>query len=299
MSRIRALKPEAFQSETLAEVSLSAERTFFGMSTLADDRGRLVDKPAQINGELWSMRGGHTATELDGELVELEKCDEPLVCRYVGCDGKRYLHLITWDNHQRIDNPSKPRLPRCPHHLVSVTGKEEKCGKHEGPCLATLDSLLPPDISRDSQEITEDSQEPSRDIPEVSVPDLGSRTLDRGSRIVDLVREIPRTTAPGTALLDAFLTKASPRPGKADTQKLGQAIDSLVAEKTPLDVLAEALDRYHDKRDYRPGLLRNLAGDVVAEQAAAAAANGHARASPGRKHRAYQNPADDAFDKEL
>lgn len=274
MSRIRALKPEAFQSETLAEVSLSAERTFFGMSTLADDRGRLVDKPAQINGELWSMRGGHTATELDGELAELEKCDEPLVCRYVGCDGKRYLHLITWDNHQRIDNPSKPRLPRCPHHLVSATGKEEKCGKHDGPCPATLDSLLPPDISRDSQEITEDSQEPSRDIPEVSVPDLGSRTLDRGSRIVDL-GVAQGATLPGDVLLNTYLAKTSPRPTRDEIEKLGKMIDRHLSEKTAVDVIAEALERYRPKSNYGPNLLPKLIKDVLTERA-----NGGARASP-------------------
>ena len=51
MARIRSDKPEAYQSETLAEISLAAERTFKGMATIADDRGRLADKPAQINGE--------------------------------------------------------------------------------------------------------------------------------------------------------------------------------------------------------------------------------------------------------
>ena len=50
MARIRSDKPEAYQSETLAEISLAAERTFKGMATIADDNGRLADKPAQING---------------------------------------------------------------------------------------------------------------------------------------------------------------------------------------------------------------------------------------------------------
>src|SRR5215472_9844738 len=133
LARIRSLKPEAFSSDSLAKVSVNAERTFYGMSTIADDRGRLPDKPAQINGDLWSMRGGHTVAELEGELEELAKADE-LVCRYTGCNGKRYLHLVTWDWHQKIDHPSKTRLPRCPHHPVSVTGQAEECGLHKGPC---------------------------------------------------------------------------------------------------------------------------------------------------------------------
>lgn len=132
MARIRSLKPEAFQSETLAEVSLAAERTFFGLSTQVDDRGRIADKPASINGALWaerSERDEHTATDLDLELKELEAAGA--VCRYVGCDGKRYLHLITWDEHQRVDKPSKPRTPRCPLHQPAP----DRCGKHdEAPC---------------------------------------------------------------------------------------------------------------------------------------------------------------------
>lgn len=212
MARIRSIKPEAFTSESLAKVSVDAERTFFGMSTIADDRGRLPDKPAQINGDLWSMRGGHTAADLESELGQLVVADE-LVCRYIGCNGKRYLHLVTWDWHQKIDHPSKTRLPRCPHHLVSVTGKAEDCGLHDGPCPTSRESVArlredsrgarPSDgdlastggaaegaptasqygtlgtTSSDQRkpETSRDSRESSRDIE----TDLGPRTVDLGS----------------------------------------------------------------------------------------------------------------------
>jgi hypothetical protein len=134
MARIRTFKPEAFQSETLAEVSLAAERTFFGLTTQVDDRGRIADKPASINGALWaerSERDEHTAADLDLELKELEAVGA--VCRYVGCDGKRYVHFVTWDDHQKIDKPSRPRTPRCPEHQPAP----DECGKHgKEPCPA-------------------------------------------------------------------------------------------------------------------------------------------------------------------
>lgn len=41
LARIRTIKPEAFVSESLATVSLTAERTFLGLLTQADDQGRL------------------------------------------------------------------------------------------------------------------------------------------------------------------------------------------------------------------------------------------------------------------
>jgi hypothetical protein len=131
MARIRSLKPEAFQSETLAEISLAAERSFYGLSTLADDHGRFADKPAQINGDLWSMRNArtpstpHTPEDLEDELGEMGEAK--LICRYAGCDGKRYGHFITWTRHQKIDKVSKPRYPRCPHHPAP---RDDECGIH-------------------------------------------------------------------------------------------------------------------------------------------------------------------------
>jgi hypothetical protein len=212
MARIRALKPEAFESETLAEISVSAERTFFGMTTQMDDRGRIADKAAQINGQLWSMRGSHTAGDLEAELAEMVGVD--LVCRYVGCDGKRYLHAVKWDGHQKIDRPSKSRLPRCPFHQV----KDDYCGRHEDDCptplASTRETLASPRTVEnghveDSRGLRgpagqpttarkgrQGSQEPStgpdlpipessRDTREDSMQDLGSRTLDLGSWIID------------------------------------------------------------------------------------------------------------------
>jgi hypothetical protein len=59
VARIRTIKPEAFASESLAAVSLSAERTFFGLLTQADDHGRFRDQAAVITGLLWSLRPDH------------------------------------------------------------------------------------------------------------------------------------------------------------------------------------------------------------------------------------------------
>ena len=130
MPRIRTIKPEAFQSELLARVSLAAERTFVGLTTQADDRGRFPDKPATINGLLWAERSEripHSTAEAEAELGEL--ADAEVICRYTGCDGRHYVHSLTWHEDQKIDRPSKSRLPRCPEH-----GTDEECGMHDGAC---------------------------------------------------------------------------------------------------------------------------------------------------------------------
>ncbi|WHM36613.1 hypothetical protein [Streptomyces sp. BPTC-684] len=130
MARIRTIKPEAFESEDLASVSVTAMVTFFGLLTQSDDAGRFRDHPAVIAGRLWALRREHTPADVADDLEQLAQAG--LICRYTGCDGKRWLHIVTWDRHQRINRPSDSRLPRCPaHDTVKACGECERT-----PCPA-------------------------------------------------------------------------------------------------------------------------------------------------------------------
>ncbi|MGP9017586.1 hypothetical protein ACT1U9_04145 [Streptomyces sp. BR1] len=121
MARIRTVKPEMFESESLAECSVTAMLTFIGLLTQADDSGRHRDHPAIIAGRLWALRPEHTATHVAQDLEELAAAG--LICRYPGCDGRTWLHITTWERHQKIDRPSASRLPRCTQHQAGL-----KCG---------------------------------------------------------------------------------------------------------------------------------------------------------------------------
>lgn len=127
MARIRTIKPEAFFSESLAEVSVEAERTFFGLLTQADDHGRHRDNAAIIAGLLWPLRAEHTSVHVEDDLQQLANAG--LICRYNGCDGRRYLHIVTWSEHQKIDKPSQSRLSSCPQHHAA-----DRCGSCKGTC---------------------------------------------------------------------------------------------------------------------------------------------------------------------
>ncbi|WP_121827736.1 hypothetical protein [Streptomyces sp. S1] len=121
MARIRTIKPEAFESEDLAAVGVTAMVTFFGLLTQADDSGRFRDHPAIIAGRLWALRADHTPANVAIDLEQLAEAG--LICRYTGCDGHSYLHVVTWEKHQKIDRPSASRRPRCPAHQG-----HQKCG---------------------------------------------------------------------------------------------------------------------------------------------------------------------------
>ncbi|MFJ4203534.1 hypothetical protein ACIP2Y_28440 [Streptomyces sviceus] len=131
MARIRTVKPEMFESESLAECSVTAMLTFIGLLTQADDSGRHRDHPAIIAGRLWALRPEHTAAHVAQDLEELATAG--LICRYTGCDGRTWLHVVTWEHHQKINKPTASRVPRCPSHQA-----KQSCGKCQtGACPPT------------------------------------------------------------------------------------------------------------------------------------------------------------------
>ncbi|MFF8958688.1 hypothetical protein [Streptomyces sp. NPDC014894] len=131
MSRIRTVKPELFVSEDIASVSVTAVLTFIGLLTLSDDSGRCRDHPAIIAGRLWALRQEHTPAHVAQDLEELAEAG--LICRYTGCDGRTYLHIVKWEQHQKINRATDSRLPRCPGHQGA-----RKCGKCQEPRCASI-----------------------------------------------------------------------------------------------------------------------------------------------------------------
>lgn len=127
MARIRTIKPEAFDSEDLASVPISAVLTFFGLLTLADDAGRFRAHPAIIHGRLWALRPDHTVVHVAADLEQLARAG--LICLYTGCDGRAYLHIVTWAKHQKIDRASDSRVPACPGHGSSGKHGCGGCGQ--------------------------------------------------------------------------------------------------------------------------------------------------------------------------
>ncbi|WP_215449501.1 hypothetical protein [Streptomyces sp. ATCC 21386] len=131
MARIRTVKPEMFESESLAECSVTAMLTFIGLLTQADDSGRHRDHPAIIAGRLWALRPEHTAAHVAQDLEELATAG--LICRYTGCDGRTWLHVVTWEQHQKINKATASRVPRCTRHQG-----HQPCGKCQtGACPTT------------------------------------------------------------------------------------------------------------------------------------------------------------------
>ncbi|MFH9755703.1 hypothetical protein [Streptomyces griseus] len=298
MARIRTIKPEAFVSESLAAVSLTAERTFLGLLTQADDQGRHRDHAAIIAGQLWVLRPEHTPSEVETDLAQL--ADAGLICRYKAPDHKRYLHIVTWGLHQKINRPSKSRLPACPHHEVpaGVTPSPAETGFRE-PSLPSHGALR--EGTRGMREpaanpgtacettgqdrFMEGSMRAHGALPEPSVnphcPDLGPRTMDLGDTPSGGASAHAPDTVSAKQLLGEYIAACNHRPPDAFLNHLGGQVRKLLDEGIAPAHLRAALER-HRAKGLSPSVLPSLVHEVM---------NAASPATPAA-HRAWTNPTD-------
>ncbi|MET9567202.1 hypothetical protein [Streptomyces tauricus] len=292
MARIRTIKPEAFASESLAMVSLSAERTFFGLLTQADDRGRFRDQAAVIAGLLWSLRPDHGPVGVDDDLSQLQEAG--LICRYEGGDGKRYLHLVTFARHQKINRPSGVRHPDCPHHDLGRLGPARE------PALRTHGDLTehsvaphgagatpPPAEEFAGQTPLRESSSPTHGgLTESSVSphgsDLGPRNVDLGSSPSGGASAPAPASVSVQDLIGEYVAACAERPPSSVLGHLGREVRNLLAEGIKADHIRAALVRQRAK-GVHPSVLPSLVNDVM---------NTPTRSTAPR--RAWTNPADTA-----
>jgi hypothetical protein len=109
MARIRTIKPEFPQSETIGKLSRDARLLFIQLWTLADDAGRTRAASRMLASLLYPY-DDDAAGLIEGWLSELEHND--CIVRY-DADGSRYLEIANWLKHQKIDKPSASKMP-CP-----------------------------------------------------------------------------------------------------------------------------------------------------------------------------------------
>ena len=114
MPRIRWVKPDLFQSESVARMPVAARYSFIGLLCQADDEGRFRDSPRVLNGMIWSLDDDHTSLHMEADLDAMQR--ESMICRYSGPDGTKYLHVPKFREHQHVNRPTPSRNPGCPLH---------------------------------------------------------------------------------------------------------------------------------------------------------------------------------------
>ena len=107
MPRIRTIKPEFPQSESMGNVTRDARLLFIQLWTLADDSGRLRGASRMLASLLYPY--DDDAPELIDEwLEELDR--EECIVRYKH-ETQTYIQICNWFSHQKIDKPSQSKVP--------------------------------------------------------------------------------------------------------------------------------------------------------------------------------------------
>jgi hypothetical protein len=107
MARIRTIKPEFPQSETIGRLSRDARLLFVQLWTIADDAGRLRGASRMLASLLYPY--DNDAPKLIGAW--LEELEQKECIRRYEVDGSQYIEITNWLKHQKIDRPSVSRIP--------------------------------------------------------------------------------------------------------------------------------------------------------------------------------------------
>lgn len=107
MGRIRTIKPEFPQSETVGKLSREARLLFVQLWTFVDDEGRSRAASRMLASLLYPY-DDDAPSLIDHWLDELEA--NGCLQRYE-VDETKYLEITNWSKHQKVDHPTKSRIP--------------------------------------------------------------------------------------------------------------------------------------------------------------------------------------------
>jgi hypothetical protein len=140
MARIRTIKPEFPQSESMGRVSRDARLTFIMLWTIADDSGRLRGNSRMLASLLFPY-DDDSKDLIDGWLQELEQ--EGCIARYV-VESSSYVQILNWLDHQKIDKPSPSKLPEFDESSRIIANVRECSSEDQGRDQGPKENILPP-----------------------------------------------------------------------------------------------------------------------------------------------------------
>ena len=129
MPRIRTIKPEFPQSESMGRVSRDARLTFIQLWTLADDSGRLRGNSRMLASLLFPY-DDDAPSLIDGWLTELER--EGCIVRYK-VEGDAFISISKWLSHQKIDKPTPSKNPAPEEGSRILANPRESSPLDQGP----------------------------------------------------------------------------------------------------------------------------------------------------------------------
>lgn len=267
MARIRTIKPEFWKSEAIAALDMFTRLTFIGLWTYVDDNGVGVDNYKLVAAELYGLEEDprETRARVSRALASLHAAGR--ILRYTVA-GKRYLSIVNWNEHQRIDRPGKPRYvgPEDPDaHLLDEETASSWDMSGQPPTNPT---------GMDSRDPRESVARPSRDPIDWN-REQGNR--EQGNREVPPTAGRSLTLAPAPATADAliadWLDHCKRRPPRDVVGLVAKKVKAMLAEGIDPDDIRRGLAAWH-QRGLHGSVLPSVVNEVM---------NATPRAAPQRK----------------
>lgn len=133
--RIRSIKPEFWQSETVARLGRDARLFFVGLWSLADDAGRFRANARYLAGQLFPYDDDCLDVS-SRALASLSAAG--LITVWTDKNGNQYGAVLGWAEHQKIDRPTPSKLPappQCIENTLDESSSSTRRGLVEASCL--------------------------------------------------------------------------------------------------------------------------------------------------------------------
>lgn len=233
MARMRSIKPEMFRSFTVTAWPVPVRWTFAGLLTYCDDEGRAADDARLIKAELYPIDDDVSARRVEQHLA-LITAHGPL-CRYEVA-GRRYLHITSWSEHQRINRPTASRIPPCPIHEHSLNGSSPPHGGLSEDSVRTPGATPEPSRPRAQARVPAEHGTGSKGAREQGSKELGIR--DSATRAADP----PRTAQ---TLLAEWIDHCPHRPPSRVIGNVAKLLGELLAEGVPYEEVRAGFAAWH------------------------------------------------------
>ena len=197
MARIRTIKPEFPQSESMGRVSRDARLLFIELWTICDDSGRTRAASRMLASLLFPYDNDAPGL-IDGWLEELER--EDCIVRYQ-VDGCTYLQVRKWLSHQKIDKPSPSKIAEFDESSRILANPRERSSEDQGSRIK--DHLSPPTAVGADRFAEFWSAYPNKTARKVCLAKWKSRKLD--ARADAIIADVRRKASEDRRWLDGFV----------------------------------------------------------------------------------------------
>ena len=117
MARKRMLSPDFFTSSTMNALPVEVTFTFAGIWCWADDYGRGENDEALVKAAVWPRRRKFTERVVRAHMDAL--IEAGVLCAY-SVNGIDLVHVVSWNEHQKISHPTKSKIAPCRQHHAAA-----------------------------------------------------------------------------------------------------------------------------------------------------------------------------------